>query len=249
MNTFTRMVLAMAAGAFATQAAADITLYEREGYGGRSFTTDDRRVESIGDLAGSVEITDDRIWEVCDDTHFRGWCVRLSPGNYPTIRSMGMRARIASVRRVDPPDAYVGDSRDYSRRGGERLFDADVISVRAVMGADEQRCWVEREQVSRGNPGGAIAGAVIGGFLGHQVGHGSNRTGATVGGAVVGGAVGANVGDRRGYQDVQRCQNVPAQAPAFWDVTYIFRGQEHRVQMSSPPGARITVNQFGEPRA
>jgi len=28
----------------------------------------------------------------------------------------------------------------------------------------------------------------------------------------------------------------------------VFRGQEHRVQMTSPPGSTITVSQDGEPR-
>jgi hypothetical protein len=31
-------------------------------------------------------------------------------------------------------------------------------------------------------------------------------------------------------------------------VTYLFRGVEHRAQMTSPPGRTITVNRNGEPR-
>ena len=39
-------------------------------------------------------------------------------------------------------------------------------------------------------------------------------------------------------QDVQRCAAVPGSGrPAYWDVAYYFRGIEHRVQMSAPPGA------------
>ena len=73
---------------------------------------------------------------------------------------------------------------------------------------------------------------------------------ATAGGAVAGAAVGANVG-RGGYsQDVQRCENVSQNMrPDYWDVTYEFQGQEHRAQLSAPPGRTITVNQYGEPRA
>ena len=37
--------------------------------------------------------------------------------------------------------------------------------------------------------------------------------------------------------------------PEFWDVTYKFRGQEHRMQMTDPPGPTVTVNGLGEPRA
>jgi uncharacterized protein YcfJ len=180
---------------------------------------------------------------------------------------MGLNDRISSVRTVSR-NARIDDDRyspapvvahDYRRRDRERLYEANVTSVRAVVGPPQQRCWVEREQVvqerSRANVPGAIAGAVIGGILGHQLGSGRGKDIATVGGAVVGGAVGANVGRDGGgqqvhTQDVQRCESVPSQAqPEFWDVTYSFRGQEHRVQMTAPPGRTVTVNSQGEPRA
>jgi uncharacterized protein YcfJ len=101
---------------------------------------------------------------------------------------------------------------------------------------------------------GAIFGAVIGGILGHQIGGGTGRDLATVGGAVAGAAVGANVGRDRGApqtvsRDVQRCSSVPSRAqPDYWDVTYSFRGKEHRVQLTAPPGPTVTVNRDGEPR-
>jgi uncharacterized protein YcfJ len=66
-------------------------------------------------------------------------------------------------------------------------------------------------------------------------------------GAHVGGASG---GQQAASQDVQRCETVPGQArPAYWDVTYNFRGQDHTVQMTTPPGSTVTVNAQGEPRA
>jgi hypothetical protein len=77
---------------------------------------------------------------------------------------------------------------------------------------------------------------------------------ATAGGAVAGAAVGANVGRSGGgqqvrTQEVERCADVPNDGPPdYWDVTYSFRGQEHRVQMRARPGATIMVNQRGEPR-
>jgi uncharacterized protein YcfJ len=37
-------------------------------------------------------------------------------------------------------------------------------------------------------------------------------------------------------------------APAYWDVTYDYRGTQHRIQMSSPPGNTVAVNRDGEPR-
>jgi uncharacterized protein YcfJ len=148
---------------------------------------------------------------------------------------------------------------DYRRRGDERLFQASVTSVRAVGQVGAQRCWIEREQVPVGqrtiNVPGAIVGGIVGGVIGHQLGGGSGRDIATAGGVVVGAAVGSQAGNDRYYgqqyqtQDVQRCSNPTSQyRTEYYDVTYNFQGQNHRVQMSSPPGSTITVNQYGVPR-
>jgi uncharacterized protein YcfJ len=148
---------------------------------------------------------------------------------------------------------------DYNRRDNERLYEANVTSVRAMVGPPEQRCWMESEQVpqdrSKANVPAAIGGALLGGILGHQLGGGRGKDLATVGGAVAGAAVGANIGrDRSGQQvqtqDVQHCENVSSQAqPDHWDVTYSFRGQEHRMQMTDRPGPTVNVNEWGEPRS
>jgi len=147
--------------------------------------------------------------------------------------------------------------RDYRRRSQEPLYEAQVMSVRAVMGPPQQRCWLEREDVvqpRQNNLPGAVVGGIIGGILGHQIGGGSGRDLATVGGAVAGAAIGSNSGGARGpdvviSQDVQRCTSVPGSAvPTYWDVTYVFQGLTHRVQMTDPPGRTVTVNAQGEPR-
>jgi len=50
-------------------------------------------------------------------------------------------------------------------------------------------------------------------------------------------------------RDVQRCTATPPQArPDYWDVTYHYRGVEHHMQTTSPPGPMVTVNEAGEPR-
>ena len=99
-------------------------------------------------------------------------------------------------------------------------------------------------------PGGVIGG-VIGGILGHQVGGGTGKTAATIGGAVGGAALGANldrIRDPSSGREVRRCENAAAGTPEYWDVTYNFRGIEHRVQTATRPGPTITVNGNGEPR-
>src|SRR5262249_671709 len=158
-------------------------------------------------------------WLVCEDAHFQGRCVTLHPGEYPSLDRMGLNHRISSIRPLaaypmsayqppappPPPQGHL-----YRERPDERLYQAQVTSVRAVVGPPDQRCWVERERVQGGaNVPGAVIGGIVGGVLGHQIGSGRGRDVATVGGAVAGAAVGANVG-RSGYdQDVQRCENGP----------------------------------------
>jgi uncharacterized protein YcfJ len=269
MHALSRSSVALAGLALAASAFAQVTFYEGEGFQGRSFTTrvavTDFQRWGFNDRASSVVVSSDR-WEACQDAGFKGHCVVLRPGQYPSLAAMGLNDRISSVRTVGR-NARIDDGRyapppvvdrDYRRRGNERLFEAPVTSVRAVVATPEQRCWVEREQIAQdrneARVPAAIFGAVIGGILGHQIGGGSGRDIATVGGAVAGAAIGANIArDRdspqRVSRDVQRCASVPSQAhPDYWDVTYTFRGIEHRVQLTAPPGPTVTVNRLGEPR-
>jgi uncharacterized protein YcfJ len=162
--------------------------------------------------------------------------------------------RIASSMRTD---AYSPTIAEYRRRDNERLYEAKVTYVRAVVGPPQQRCWVEPAVVDRSASGvnvpGAIVGGVVGGIIGHQIGGGRGQDIATGVGVLGGAAVGANVGsasDGLVYsQDVQRCEYVPTSGPPdYWDVTYVFAGREHRAQMTAPPGAIILVNAQGEPR-
>lgn len=246
--------------------AAQVTFFERESFSGRSFATGEAVVNlqraGFNERASSAVVVGEP-WEVCTDTRFRGNCMVLRPGRYASLAAMGLNDRVSSLRAIDPSDR-TADNRyaplpvpvyDNRRRSGERLFDANVTSARAVLATPGQRCWVEREQLpqaqSNANVPAALAGALIGGILGHQVGGGSGKDIATVGGVIAGAALGAQVGrdNPAATQDVQRCENVPGGAqPAFWDVSYSFRGVEHRVQMTSAPGATIVVNEQGEPR-
>jgi uncharacterized protein YcfJ len=258
--------------AAAVPTGAQVVFYEGENFQGRSFTAqsqvEDFTRYGFSDRASSVVVLGDQ-WEACENVRFSGRCVVLRPGRYASLASMGINDRVSSVRGLGV-DARVSDDRyapapvgvyDNRRRNGERLYEVNVSSVRAVVGAPEQRCWMEPVAAApaqpRGNPniGGAIAGALIGGILGHQVGGGSGKDIATVGGVVAGAALGANVGRNSAgqpvaAQEVQKCAMQPSQAKTeYWDVTYTFRGQEHKVQMTSAPGPTITVNGQGEPRA
>ena len=262
MNRKLMAAAGVAAVLAATQAAAQITFYGQEEFRGRAFTTDRAvpNMERVGfnDRASSVVVERGR-WEVCEDAGFRGQCVMLRRGSYDSLRGLGMNDRISSVRPVgrdaralvEAPEPLPAPTYEYRMRPNERTFEVPVTSVRAVVGPPQQRCWVERQQVTepaRGdvNVGGAVLGAVIGGVIGHQFGSGRGNDAATVGGALAGSAVGANSGRSGGGsvvvdRDVQRCATEPSGPPQYWDVTYNYRGQEHRIQMQTAPGRTILL--------
>ena len=265
MRTTLTTALGCAAVLLAQHAVAQVTFYEQEGLRGRAFTAD-RAIDNFdyygfNDRASSVIVQRGQ-WEACEDADFRGRCVVLRQGQYPSLGSTGLNNRISSVRptRGGPNYAYappppVPPPYPYYPHHGERLYQANVVAVRAVLGPPEQRCWVERQQVAGdhgANVPGAIIGGILGGVLGHQTGNGRGNDVATAIGAVGGAAIGANVNRSGGQsytQDVQRCSSIPGSGqPTYWDVTYVFRGREHRAQLSVPPGATIAVNGQGEPR-
>jgi len=244
---------------------AQITLYEGEGFRGRAFTIERAQPDftrtAFNDRVSSV-IVDGGRWEACEDAGFRGHCVMLRQGSYDSLQRLGVNDRLSSVRKVgndwrardSGPEPLAEPNYDYRRRPHEQVYEADVTSVRAVMGREDQRCWVEQEQVEGGrgprNVTGGGVGGIIGAVLGHQVGGGRGKDLATVGGAVVGAAIGSNQG--RGssdeIRDVQHCDAAVQTEPEYWDVEYEFRNVDHRIQMSAPPGDWIYVNRDGEPR-
>ena len=176
-------------------------------------------------------------WEVCEDARFNGRCRVLRPGSYPSLAAMGMGRSISSVREVDR-NARFDDSRyappplaayDNRRRDNERVYEANVTSVRAVVATPEKRCWVEQEQVQdrKYNVPGAVIGAVIGGVLGHQVGSGRGNDVATAAGAI-GGAVAGNEIEKRRSDDEQ-----------YRIVVRFGDGREATVYQNSLNGVRV----------
>jgi uncharacterized protein YcfJ len=252
-------------------ASAQIIVFENENFQGRNFTSQvnlpDLRAYGFNDTASSVVVLGTKVWEICDDVNFAGKCTVLRPGNYPSFNAMGINDRASSVRtvvvlpakiepeRYAPPAMPAYDTRP--RRGENRLYEADVVAVRAVFGDPKQRCWVEAEQVVQpfAPDPSMLAGTVLGGVIGHQFGGGRGKDLATIGGAVAGAAVGANIAAVNGRpgqvlvtRNVKKCVDEPNTTPAYWDVTYVFRGREHHVQMLNQPGRYLTVNRLGEPR-
>jgi len=104
MNTMLRNLLLAAGVLVAGQALADVTFYENDGFQGRSFSTDRqvRNFERSGfnDRASSAVVRGGS-WEVCTDARFEGRCVTLRPGQYASLRDLGLNDRISSVREVE----------------------------------------------------------------------------------------------------------------------------------------------------
>jgi uncharacterized protein YcfJ len=94
-------------------ASADVTFYEHENFSGRSFTArdpvDNFSHFGFNDRASSAMVTG-HAWEVCEDVGFRGRCVILRPGNYPSLREMGLNNMLSSAREADRNAKY-GDER------------------------------------------------------------------------------------------------------------------------------------------
>lgn len=190
--------------------ATQITLYEHENFQGRPFAAD----RSIGDLgrvgfsnrASSVVVSGEP-WEICDETEFRGRCVVLRAGNYPALDVLGLNDRISSIRGLS-----------HRERGEDRVHEATVTAVRAVLGSPQRRCWVELEPMAAG--GTPVASA--------------QQMGAY----------------RPWTKDLRRCDVLPNQArPEYWEISYVFRGQEYRTQVSSQPGHTIAVDERGGHRS
>ncbi|HEY3237088.1 MAG TPA: beta/gamma crystallin-related protein, partial [Polyangiaceae bacterium] len=92
METMWKTMLGVAAIVFATQAAAQITFYEGEGFRGRTFFAD-RTIDNFdgygfNDRASSAVVDGGR-WQVCEDARFEGRCVILQPGSYDSLAGMG----------------------------------------------------------------------------------------------------------------------------------------------------------------
>ncbi len=121
MKTAIKTALALTAVTIAAQAAAQVTFYEREGFQGDSFTTRRQIADfarfGFNDRASSVVVAGDgpERWQVCEDVRFGGACVVLRPGQYPTLRSMGLNNRISSLQtmaREEPAAPVAGRLRE-----------------------------------------------------------------------------------------------------------------------------------------
>jgi hypothetical protein len=128
----------------ATTAAAELTLFEHDNFAGRRFmapgTVNDLAATGFNDKASSV-VVGRGTWQLCDDAHFRGHCVTLQPGEYPSLRRMGLNDRVSSVLELGgggPPPSSRGG---HEGEGGRAvLYEGPHFSGRSyVISSDMMR--------------------------------------------------------------------------------------------------------------
>ena len=94
----------------ATQAAAQVTFYSRDGFRGESFTADReiRNMDRTGfnDRAQSLRV-ENGYWLFCSDAMFQGVCRTFGPGDYPNLPP-GLDNRISSGRKIADAYPYTG---------------------------------------------------------------------------------------------------------------------------------------------
>ena len=82
--------------------ADQVVLYSARNYQGASHGLDksqpDVRVDALQAAATSAVIENGQ-WELCDNTYFRGQCVTLGPGKYPSLEEVGLTHGVSSARR------------------------------------------------------------------------------------------------------------------------------------------------------
>lgn len=118
-------VALLAAGA--TASAAELTLFENDNFNGRRIVANDsiQNLDNSGfnDRASSVVIRDGT-WQLCDDAYFRGRCVTLNPGRYPSLGDIGLNDRVSSARELGqwgpPPGPGNGNRPGGGWGSGER---------------------------------------------------------------------------------------------------------------------------------
>jgi Beta/Gamma crystallin len=86
-----------------TASATELILFEHDNFNGRRFavnsSVNNLAHAGFNDVASSVVVSRG-VWQVCDDAYFRGNCVTLQPGEYPSLRQIGLNDRVSSAREL-----------------------------------------------------------------------------------------------------------------------------------------------------
>jgi hypothetical protein len=121
MNTV-RFCAAVIAGSLAAgiSAAAELRVYKQPDFSGEELTLrrDANNLAAAGfqDQVSSIEVRSGR-WQLCTQPDFRGDCVVIARGDYPTLEQV-LNHRIESARAIPRMDRKYGEDRSrYAYRG------------------------------------------------------------------------------------------------------------------------------------
>jgi hypothetical protein len=144
MRCLARAAVAAALLATSALAAAQITLFEHEGFGGNrmEFRYAYANLDPTGmnDRASSAIVRSGH-WQVCEHERYGGRCTTLSPGEYPSLVVMGLNDTVSSLRPARgssrppptrPPTPAAGsivlfEGQDFS--GGSVSFNRPITSL------------------------------------------------------------------------------------------------------------------------
>jgi len=103
MKTARVAIAAAALGCAAYAGAQEIVLYQNDNFSGPRYSAN-QSVADLGnagfnDRASSAQVRGGS-WQLCSDAYFRGQCVTLGPGNYPSLGAMGLNDRVSSLREI-----------------------------------------------------------------------------------------------------------------------------------------------------
>lgn len=112
MTSWLRNLLALLAALAASGAAvAAVTLFQHENFAGQrleaSGTIENLALQAFNDTANSI-VVERGSWQFCVHAGFQGACVTLGPGQYPSLRAMGMNDTISSLRPLGPDGRPIG---------------------------------------------------------------------------------------------------------------------------------------------
>jgi Beta/Gamma crystallin len=124
----------LAGGSVITATAQEITLFEFENFGGQRFSANGAmtNLDSTGfnDRASSAVVRSGT-WQLCSDAFFRGNCVTLQPGSYPSLSGMGLNRSVSSLRETGWNNGGGGGGGTGSTRA--ELFENQSFSGRSIV--------------------------------------------------------------------------------------------------------------------
>ena len=110
-------------GCAATVGAQEIVLYENDNFNGQRYSANHsiNDLGSVGfnDRASSVTIRGGS-WQLCSDAYFRGQCVTLGQGEYPSLGAMGLNDRVSSLREIGWNSGGGGNNSGWAGGGSGR---------------------------------------------------------------------------------------------------------------------------------